>query len=95
LNSSYQNDWIEIHRVRNDGDGNEINELLTSLTNGSSDSAWKHLYHVEKGCLRVTIHASSGSITNVFMAEVTLFPVTPFCKLLEIFRFSNHEFFRL
>jgi hypothetical protein len=83
LNSTYQNDWIEIHRVRNDKDGNEINELLTYLTNGSSDTAWKYLYNVENGCLRVTIHSSSGSKFNGFMAEITLFPITPFCKFLE------------
>jgi hypothetical protein len=82
LNSTYQNDWIEIHRVTNDVDGNEINELLVYLTNGSSDATWKHLYNVEKGCLRVTIYASSGSKLNGFMAEITLFPVTPFCKFI-------------
>jgi hypothetical protein len=64
----------------NDDDGHEKNELLTYLTNGSSEAAWKHLYTVDKGCLRVTIHASSGSKSNGFMAEITLFPITPFCE---------------
>lgn len=81
MNSTYQNDWIEIHRVTNDDDGNELNELLVQLTNGSSDAAWKYLHNIEKGCLRLTIHASSGSKYHGFMAEVTLFPVTPFCKI--------------
>lgn len=83
LNSTYQNDWIEIHRVYNDEQGYQINELLTQLTNGSSDAEWKHLYHVEKDCLRLTMHASSGRKTNGFMAEITLYPVTPFCKYFE------------
>lgn len=97
LNSTYQNDWIEIHRVYNDEQGTEINELLTYLTNGSSEAAWKQLYTVEKGCLRLTIYASSGRKTNGIMAEITLFPITPFCKyhpssvlqFLTFSRFSN------
>lgn len=80
MNSSYQNDWIEIHRVLQDENGYERNELLTVLTNGSTDAAWKHLYNVEKGCLRVTMYASSGSKFHGFTAEVTLYPVTPYCK---------------
>ena len=80
MNSTYQNDWIEIHGVTNDQYGNEIDELLAYLTNGSSDAAWRHFYAVEKGCLRITLSASSGNKFNGFMAEITLFPITPFCK---------------
>ena len=54
--------------------------LLTYLTNGSNDDAWRQLYDIDHGCLRITIHASSGRLTNGFMAEVTLFPLSPFCK---------------
>ncbi|CAF0957495.1 unnamed protein product, partial [Adineta ricciae] len=92
LNSTYQNDWIEIHRVNNDQDGNERNELLTSLTNGSSETAWRNLYSIEKGCLRVTIHASSGSKIDGFMAEVTLFPVTPFSTQEVVHQISSNVF---
>ncbi|CAF4925729.1 unnamed protein product, partial [Rotaria sp. Silwood1] len=92
LNSTYQNDWIEIHRVINDEDGNEKNELLIYLTNGSSNAAWKHLYSIEKGCLRVTIYASSGSKINGFMAEVTLYPITPFSTREIVHQISDNVF---
>ncbi|UJR14923.1 hypothetical protein I4U23_001905 [Adineta vaga] len=92
LNSTYQNDWIEIHRVRNDEDGNERNDLLASLTNGSTETAWKQLYSVEKGCLRVTIHASSGSQMHGFMGEITLFPVTPFSTQEIVHQISDNVF---
>ncbi|CAM4799581.1 unnamed protein product [Rotaria magnacalcarata] len=92
LNSTYQNDWIEIHRVTNDENGHEKNELLTYLTNGSSDAAWKHLYSIEKGCLRVTIYASSGSKAHGVIAEVTLYPVTPFSTREIVHQISDNVF---
>lgn len=85
INTTYQNDWIEIHRV----DHNEqTNDLLIHLTNGSTDAMWKKFYSVEKGCLRVTIHSSSGAPTNGFMGEITVFPITPICTFF-VFCFSS------
>jgi len=87
INSTYQNDWIEIHRVNN-----EENQLIAYLTNGSSEADWRQLYSVNNGCLRVTIHASSGRKTQGFMAEITLFPVTPFSTKEIVHQISDNVF---